>query len=60
MVFNPLMPSGELRDCSLKKQLLLGRFARTEIFYWDDSPETIRTSDKNVDLDVLIDNFKLQ
>ena len=43
------IPILQLRDCSHKNQFLLGRFAHTEIFYWDDSPGTIRTNGKNVD-----------
>ena len=35
-----------LRDCSHKNQFLLGQFAQTEFFYWDDSPGTIRTNAK--------------
>ena len=48
-----------LRDCSHRNQFLLVRFAQTEIFYWDDSPETIPTNGKKVEWEVFNREFKI-
>ena len=48
-VFFRITPISRLQDCSHKNQYLLGRFAQMEIFYWDDSPGTIRTNGKKLE-----------